>query len=116
MLAGRPLLPQSLPWGWQIARITDIPAGKLGVLTRLYGEDLPDGQILATEGCKGIVPDVLRPGKYRINPYAYGVQLFDAITIRPGYGGRRDLADGRGRAERRCAGGGPQHVPGQGRA
>ena len=24
-------------WGWKIARITDIPAGKLGVLTRLYG-------------------------------------------------------------------------------
>lgn len=76
-------------WGWQIRPITDIPAGKLGVLTRLYGKDLPDGQILAPEGCKGIVPDVLRPGKYRINPFAYSVQmpLPDAITIRPGFGG-----------------------------
>lgn len=74
-------------WGWQIARITDIPAGKLGVLTRLYGQELPGGQILAREGFKGIVAEVLRPGKYRINPYAYGVQLFDAITIRPGFGG-----------------------------
>src|SRR5581483_2577985 len=28
-------------WSWQIGKITDIPAGKLGVLTRLYGKDLP---------------------------------------------------------------------------
>ena len=76
-------------WGWQIRPITDIPAGKLGVLTRLYGKDLPGGEILAPEGCKGIVPEVLRPGKYRINPFAYSVQtpLPDAITIRPGFGG-----------------------------
>lgn len=74
-------------WGWKIAQITDIPAGKLGVLTRLYGQDLPDGRILAPEGYKGIVPEVLGPGKHRINPFAYGVQLADAITIRPGFGG-----------------------------
>lgn len=74
-------------WGWRIAKITDIPPGKLGVLTRLYGKELAGGQILAPESCKGIVPEVLRPGAYRINPYAYGVQQFDAITIRPGYGG-----------------------------
>ena len=74
-------------WDWEIHPITDIPAGRLGVLTRLFGEELPAGQILASEGHKGIVAEVLRPGKYRINPYAYGVQLFDATTIRPGFGG-----------------------------
>jgi len=76
-------------WGWQIFRITDIPPGKLGVKTRLYGKELPDGKILAPEGYKGIVPEVLRPGKYRINPYAYSVQtpLQEAVSIRPGYGG-----------------------------
>ena len=74
-------------WDWEIHEITDIPAGKLGVLTRLYGQELPDGKILAPEGFKGIVPEVLRPGKYRINPYAYAVQQFDATTIRPGCGG-----------------------------
>jgi regulator of protease activity HflC (stomatin/prohibitin superfamily) len=71
-------------WDWEIAEITDIPAGRLGVLTRLYGSELPPGQIVAGEGTKGIVPEVLRPGKYRINPYAYDVELFDAISIRPG--------------------------------
>ena len=74
-------------WDWEIHEITDIPAGKLGVQTRLFGNDLPAGQILAPEGYKGIVPEVLRPGKYRINPYAYAVQQFDATTIRPGFGG-----------------------------
>jgi len=74
-------------WGWEISSITDIPAGKLGVMTRLYGDALPPGKIIAPEGTKGIVAEILRPGKYRINPYAYSVELFDAITIRPGHVG-----------------------------
>ena len=32
-------------WGWEIAKITDIPAGKLGVLTRLYGKDLKNSKL-----------------------------------------------------------------------
>ena len=79
-------------WGWTIAKITDIPAGKLGVLTRLYGREPPSGRIIAEGDCnqvspndeKGILSAVLRPGKYRINPYACRVDLFDAIAIRPG--------------------------------
>lgn len=71
-------------WDWEIASITDIPAGKLGVLTRLYGKDLPSGQIIAGPEQKGIVEEMLRPGKYRINPYAYTVEMFDATSIPPG--------------------------------
>jgi regulator of protease activity HflC (stomatin/prohibitin superfamily) len=74
-------------WGWRMHRNTDIPAGKLGVQMRLYGDALPQDRILADPGCKGVVPEVLRPGKYRINPYAYMIALFDAITIRPGHVG-----------------------------
>jgi regulator of protease activity HflC (stomatin/prohibitin superfamily) len=74
-------------WGWTIHPITDIPAGKLGVLIRLYGEDPPPGAVIADSKSKGIVGDVLRPGKYRINPYAYMVQLFDAVSVRPGHVG-----------------------------
>jgi len=74
-------------WEWKIEKITDIPAGKFGVLTRLYGQDLPEGRILASEGTKGIVAEVLQPGKYRINPYACQVELFDATSIQPGHGG-----------------------------
>lgn len=71
-------------WDWHISRITDIPAGKLGVQVRLFGRELPPGAIIANEGEKGILADVLRPGKYRVNPYAYMVELYDAISIKPG--------------------------------
>jgi regulator of protease activity HflC (stomatin/prohibitin superfamily) len=71
-------------WGWEIHAITDIPAGKLGVRTRLYGDDPVPGGIIATDDSKGIVRDVLRPGKYLINPYAYSVAQYDAVAIRPG--------------------------------
>lgn len=71
-------------WGWRIHRILDVPAGKLGVMTRLYGEEPGPGEIIAGAGQRGIVEEILRPGKYRINPYAYHVALFDAITITPG--------------------------------
>jgi hypothetical protein len=74
-------------WGWRISRILDVPAGQLGVMTRLYGAELAAGQIIAADDQKGIVHEILRPGKYRINPYAYHVALFDAIDIRPGHVG-----------------------------
>lgn len=74
-------------WSWKIRRILDVPAGKLGVMTRLYGEELPDGKIIAEDNQRGILQEILRPGKYRINPYAYHVALFDAISISSGHVG-----------------------------
>lgn len=71
-------------WGWELVPVTDIPAGKLGVQTRLFGKDLAPGQIMATKDSKGILEDVLSPGKYFVNPFAYHVQVVDAINIRPG--------------------------------
>ncbi len=74
-------------WSWTIRRILDVPAGKLGVMTRLYGDELPSGKIIAENNQRGIMQEILRPGKYRINPYAYHVALFDAININPGHVG-----------------------------
>lgn len=74
-------------WNWEISRITDVPADKLAVQTRLFGEDLPPGEIIAREGTRGILPEVLTAGRYRINPYAYHVEQFDAIRIRAGHVG-----------------------------
>ncbi len=82
-------------WGWRIAPITDVPPGKVGVLVRLYGRDLEAGQIIAGPDTKGIVAEVLRPGKYRINPYAYNVRFFDATAIRAGYVGVVTSQEGR---------------------
>ena len=109
ILAGRPgqqgiqleVLPEGryfrnpYSWGWGIHKMTDIPAGKLGVKVRLYGKNLPAGAILAQDGCKGIEPDILAPGKYRINPYAYEVIVFDAINIRPGHVGVKTSLSGK---------------------
>ena len=72
-------------WGWMYRDVTDVPVGKMGVLTRLYGDPLPADRIIAEDGMKGLVADVLSPGKYFINPYAYSVQMLDAVTIRPGH-------------------------------
>ena len=74
-------------WGWTYAKVVDIPAGKLGVQSRLFGKDLTPGEIIAKDGTKGIVAEVMRPGKYRVNPYAYEVKILDAITIKPGHVG-----------------------------
>lgn len=72
-------------WDWEFALVTEVPAGRMGVVTRLYGKNLPNGEIIAPEGYKGIAQDVLRPGKYRLNPYAQTVELFDPVTIHPGH-------------------------------
>ena len=72
-------------WDWKIRPVTDIPAGKFGVLVRKFGKDLPEGEIIAPgPDYKGIVREVLGTGKHRINPYAYDVQVYDDIRIMPG--------------------------------
>ena len=72
-------------WDWKIVPVTDIPAGKFGVLVRKFGKDLPEGTIIAPgPDFKGIVREVLGTGKHRINPYAYDVQIYDDIRIMPG--------------------------------
>ena len=82
-------------WEWRFARMTDIPAGKLGVQLRLFGKDLPPGQIIASDAqTKGVLKDVLGPGKHMLNPYAYSVQLYDAVQVRPGSVGVVTSLDG----------------------
>ena len=61
-----------------------IPAGKLGVQTSQVGKPLPPGRLLADEGEKGILRNVLTPGTYRINPFEIQVQLVDAVNIPAG--------------------------------
>lgn len=74
-------------WGWLYAPVTDVPAGKMGVVTRLFGKALPAGHIVAAPDEKGVVPEILSPGKYFINTMAYSVELADAVQIRPGHVG-----------------------------
>lgn len=88
-------------WDWGVYPMIDIPAGKMGVRTRLYGNNLPYGQFLAQkEDQKGIIPDVLRPSRYAINAVIKGhedtrpkkdyieiIELHDPIIIPAGFRG-----------------------------
>ncbi len=77
------------PWlyDWEIRPVINIPAGKIGIVTAKVGQDLPAGEFLAQPGQKGIWKHVLGPGKYRLNPYGYQIDITDATSIPIGYVG-----------------------------
>lgn len=64
-----------------------IPPGKVGIVTAKVGENLPQGEFLAGPGQKGVWRRVLGPGKYRLNPFGYTVEVVDAVSIPIGYVG-----------------------------
>jgi hypothetical protein len=61
--------------------------GQLGVVINKYGTELPAGEFLAASGQRGIQRDVLLPGTYKLNPYAYEVRIVNMTLIEPGYVG-----------------------------
>ena len=86
-------------WDWEVVPQIDIPQGKIGVRIRMYGDDPPGNEVIAwKETEKGIVPEVLRPGRYPINGivagessdrqnYAEIIELHDPVTVPAGYKG-----------------------------
>jgi hypothetical protein len=72
---------------WEIHDVITIPAGKFGIVKSNVGTDLPDGEFIADQGQKGVQRRVLGPGKYRINPYGYEIEVVDALSIPIGYAG-----------------------------
>ncbi|MEX1231566.1 MAG: SPFH domain-containing protein [Planctomycetaceae bacterium] len=87
-------------WDWEIHKQIEIPAGELGVLINLCGDDLPHGEFLAhlkSEGnvladpdivtTKGIIPQVLNPGRYPVNPYMFVVEIHEPQTVPAGFKG-----------------------------
>jgi hypothetical protein len=75
-------------WDWQVVPQIIIPEERVGILIRQYGKELPEGELLASDGYKGIIPQVLRPGRYpEYNPLAYKLHRYRALTIPPGHVG-----------------------------
>jgi len=88
-------------WDWAVVPQVEIPENKLGVRVRLHGDNLPPGDLIAwQENQKGIVPEVLRPGRYAINArlpgqprdpgfdfYAETVELHEPVTVPAGFKG-----------------------------
>lgn len=70
-----------------IRPVIEIQPGKVGIVTAKVGADLPEGEFLAGPGQKGIWRNVLGPGKYRMNPMGYRIDVVDAISIPIGYAG-----------------------------
>lgn len=92
-------------YDWAVYPMVEVAESKLGVRIRMYGDDLPYGDFVATnEQEKGIVADVLRPGRYAINAivkdsngrvlnprnksdFVEIVELHEPVTIPAGYKG-----------------------------
>ena len=80
--------------------IVNVPAGQCAVLTRKSGTEIDDdrraaGDYFAKAGERGIVHDVLLPGKHRLNPYEYDYKLVHAIEINSNQVGIKVLKYGR---------------------
>jgi regulator of protease activity HflC (stomatin/prohibitin superfamily) len=82
-------------WSWEVMPQFVVPNDKIGIRIALSGDDLPNGQILAEPGQKGILRDVLMPGRYPYNPYAEAIELHDPVTIPAGFRGVVTLLAGR---------------------
>lgn len=84
-----------LIWEVQLERYHSVPQGQVGVMVRQYGQtpDLAQNLLVPKQAdgqgqvFKGIVKEILKPGDYPINPYAYQVKNHPAIEIKAGYVG-----------------------------
>lgn len=65
---------------YQIPRITG-SWPKVGVVTSLVGKGTEMAERVVEPGFQGIMRQVLTPGTYRLNPYAYKVELVDAVVV-----------------------------------
>ncbi len=82
-------------WGWEVDDQFVVPGGKIGIRIALDGDDLPAGDILAAPGQKGILREVLKPGRYPYNKYAEKIELHLPVTVPAGFRGVETLLAGR---------------------
>src|ERR1700686_3892680 len=77
-------------WAWEIVPLVHIQEGEVGVMIRQFGKQPPAGQFIVPQKnpdgtmYRGVIDEPLRPGTYRINPYAYQVEKLPAVKIEPG--------------------------------
>lgn len=79
-------------WSWKVIPQEVIEPGKMGIKVSLTGDDLGYGDFEAkvADGeatTKGIMPGVLKPGRYPINPYVYSIERHPPVTIPAGFKG-----------------------------
>ncbi|MCA9059532.1 MAG: SPFH domain-containing protein, partial [Planctomycetaceae bacterium] len=80
-------------WSWEVIPQVEIKTGEMGILVSQTGEDLGYGEFLAkvdeagTPTTKGIMPGVLNPGRYPINPSLFAVEVHNPVTVPAGFKG-----------------------------
>lgn len=68
---------------------------EVGIVIRKYGRALPTGRTVATAPDeRGPLAEVLRPGRYNLNPHAYNVKRVKPVVIPPGHVGVQTLYAG----------------------
>jgi regulator of protease activity HflC (stomatin/prohibitin superfamily) len=68
-------------WVWEVER-TEVPPGKFLVKINMWGNDLPEGEIVAPDDSyKGIQKDVLPEGRHFLNPLLYRYQTHDMLEV-----------------------------------
>lgn len=93
------------PIWWERKIVDDvvIQPGEVGIVTSKMGDELPSGEFLVDGGMdrprnKGILRKVLPPGRYRVNPYAFEVQVVntqvDQVGQQPKYSGWVEIPTG----------------------
>ena len=76
-------------WETRLVKDTTVKPGEVAVVTCRMGNDLKDGKFLVEGNInettdKGILRQVLAPGTYRINTYAYAVEVITQQAIPKG--------------------------------
>jgi regulator of protease activity HflC (stomatin/prohibitin superfamily) len=82
-------------WSRITAPAVMIAPDEIGILVRRYGRTLPPGRTVATEPDeRGPELEVLKPGRYNVNPFAYHVLRVKPVIIPAGEIGVQTLLSG----------------------
>ncbi len=85
------------PFLWERIKVpvVQIPDGQVGVRVRRFGRPLPDGRTVATQPDeRGPEAELLQPGRYNVNPFAYEVRRVPPVVIPAGFVGVQTLLAG----------------------
>ena len=85
------------PFLWErlIVPAISVNDDEIGIKVRKYGRPLPPGRTVATAPDeRGPLDEVLRPGRYNINPFAYEIRRIKPVVIPAGYVGVQTLLAG----------------------
>jgi regulator of protease activity HflC (stomatin/prohibitin superfamily) len=71
-------------WTWVVCRV-EVPPGYFLVKMHLWGQDLPEGEILAPDpSYKGVINEEFQEGRYFLNPLAWSHEIHPMVQVPAG--------------------------------